>query len=112
MQPNGLAGWAKSGYSDGDGANCVEWAPSHASAHGVVPVRDSKAPDRAVLAIAPRLGLFRHRAARWGTGEPLSLAREAGVGLVVGSASAPGARRRRVAQVGPGCVRWMNVSTT
>ncbi|MCX4768919.1 DUF397 domain-containing protein [Streptomyces sp. NBC_01260] len=33
--------WVKSSYS-GNGGSCVEWAPSSASATGVVPVRDSK----------------------------------------------------------------------
>jgi hypothetical protein len=37
------ATWVKSTYSNGDGGNCVEWAPSCA-ASGVVPVRDSKDP--------------------------------------------------------------------
>ena len=38
--------WVKSSYSNGQGAECVEWAPTHARATGVVPVRDSKAPNR------------------------------------------------------------------
>ncbi|MEU5638796.1 DUF397 domain-containing protein [Streptomyces milbemycinicus] len=36
------AEWVKSSYSNGDGGDCVEWAPAYASA-GQVPVRDSKA---------------------------------------------------------------------
>ena len=35
----GLA-WVKSTYSDGDGGECVEWSPSYARAHGLVPVRE------------------------------------------------------------------------
>jgi hypothetical protein len=41
--------WVKSSYSDGQGGQCVEWSPSYASAHGVVPVRDSKNPGGPVL---------------------------------------------------------------
>ncbi|MFF0446209.1 DUF397 domain-containing protein [Streptomyces sp. NPDC004609] len=40
--------WAKSSYSD-NGGNCVEWAPAHASATGIVPVRDSKTPTTPIL---------------------------------------------------------------
>lgn len=53
MTPNRSYYWVKSSFSDGEGANCVEWAPSLAVAHGVVPVRDSKAPDGPALAISP-----------------------------------------------------------
>ncbi|OKH96032.1 DUF397 domain-containing protein [Streptomyces uncialis] len=53
MKSRRVIHWIKSSYSDTETANCVEWAPSQAASHGVVPVRDSKAPDRAVLAIAP-----------------------------------------------------------
>ncbi|MFB7951829.1 DUF397 domain-containing protein [Streptomyces sp. NPDC056045] len=42
--------WVKSSYS-GSGGTCVEWAPAHASATGVVPVRDSKDPHGPVLAV-------------------------------------------------------------
>nr|WP_102921324.1 DUF397 domain-containing protein [Streptomyces eurocidicus] len=38
------AGWLKSSYSQGNGGNCVEWAPGSAPS-GAVPVRDSKRPD-------------------------------------------------------------------
>jgi hypothetical protein len=38
--------WMTSSYSQGDGGDCVEVARGLI---GVVPVRDSKAPDRAVL---------------------------------------------------------------
>ncbi|MGW5677542.1 DUF397 domain-containing protein [Streptomyces sp. NPDC003860] len=41
--------WVKSSYSDANGGDCVEWAPAHASATGVVPVRDSKVPAGPVL---------------------------------------------------------------
>jgi hypothetical protein len=40
--------WVKSSYS-GNGGSCVEWAPGVASATGIVPVRDSKAPAGPVL---------------------------------------------------------------
>ncbi|MFB7913914.1 DUF397 domain-containing protein [Streptomyces sp. NPDC056061] len=40
----------KSSYSGG-GGSCVEWAPAHASATGIVPVRDSKRPFGPVLAV-------------------------------------------------------------
>ncbi|MFI1869093.1 DUF397 domain-containing protein [Streptomyces jumonjinensis] len=43
--------WTKSSYS-GNGGTCVEWAPEHASTHGVVPVRDSKLSDGPVLMLS------------------------------------------------------------
>ncbi|WP_328583130.1 DUF397 domain-containing protein [Streptomyces sp. NBC_00370] len=43
-----LAEWVKSTYSNGNGGDCVEWAPKIA-AFGVVPVRDSKVPAGPVL---------------------------------------------------------------
>lgn len=43
--------WVKSTYSGGQG-NCVEWAPAFAADHGVVPVRDSKAPNGPVLMVS------------------------------------------------------------
>ncbi|MFI1825142.1 DUF397 domain-containing protein [Streptomyces sp. NPDC020412] len=43
--------WVKSSYSTDNGGACVEWAPSHASATGVVPVRDSKVPAGPVLSV-------------------------------------------------------------
>ncbi|MEU9707963.1 DUF397 domain-containing protein [Streptomyces sp. NPDC047967] len=43
--------WVKSSYSNTDGGNCVEWAPSVAPT-GVVPVRDSKAPEGPSLAVS------------------------------------------------------------
>ncbi|MEV7286308.1 DUF397 domain-containing protein [Streptomyces sp. NPDC093252] len=41
--------WAKSSYSTENGGACLEWAPDHASASGIVPVRDSKTPHGPVL---------------------------------------------------------------
>jgi hypothetical protein len=41
------AEWIKSSYSDGNGGNCVEWAP--AAMRGGVPVRDSKNPGGPAL---------------------------------------------------------------
>ncbi|WP_406145083.1 DUF397 domain-containing protein [Streptomyces sp. NBC_01012] len=38
--------WRKSSYSNGDGGNCVEVADG---VPGLVPVRDSKTPDRTPL---------------------------------------------------------------
>lgn len=43
--------WIKSSHSENGGA-CVEWAPSHAAATGVVPVRDSKRNDGPVLMVS------------------------------------------------------------
>ncbi|WP_340561071.1 DUF397 domain-containing protein [Streptomyces sp. GSL17-111] len=51
--PGSTTLWVKSTYSGGEGGNCVEWAPAHAAAHGVVPVRDSKDPRRAALRVSP-----------------------------------------------------------
>ncbi|MFH8616908.1 DUF397 domain-containing protein [Streptomyces sp. NPDC017979] len=42
--------WHKSSHS-ANGGQCVEWAPAHASATGVVPVRDSKVPAGPVLRV-------------------------------------------------------------
>ncbi|MGW7621219.1 DUF397 domain-containing protein [Streptomyces antimycoticus] len=38
------AEWIKSSYSNGNGGQCVEFAPDIATTAGVVPVRDSKHP--------------------------------------------------------------------
>ncbi|MFC0600227.1 DUF397 domain-containing protein [Streptomyces palmae] len=46
------ADWTRSSYSQANGGECVEWAPSYAVAHGVVPVRDSKDPDGPALAFS------------------------------------------------------------
>ncbi|MET4926605.1 DUF397 domain-containing protein [Streptomyces sp. PSRA5] len=45
-------GWVKSTYSGQDGGNCVEWSPTIAEVHGVVPVRDSKLTDGPVLRVS------------------------------------------------------------
>lgn len=45
----GAARWRKSSHSDGNGGDCVEVA---VGAPGVVPVRDGKVPDGAVLVVA------------------------------------------------------------
>ncbi|SEE02081.1 protein of unknown function [Streptomyces sp. 2224.1] len=45
--------WVKSSYSSQDGGDCVEWSPAHASAHGTVPVRDSKTPNGPALTFEP-----------------------------------------------------------
>jgi len=42
--------WVKSTYSDGNGGQCIEWAPASAAATGTVPVRDSKDPHGPALA--------------------------------------------------------------
>lgn len=34
--------WVKSTYSDGNGGQCIEWAPEHAATTGEFKVRDSK----------------------------------------------------------------------
>lgn len=41
--------WVKSSYSEGNGGACIEFSPALAEAHGLVPVRDSKAPDGPAL---------------------------------------------------------------
>ncbi|MER5260420.1 DUF397 domain-containing protein [Streptomyces sp. NPDC002855] len=41
--------WVSSTYSDGQGGQCIQWAPEYAAATGVVPVRDSKTPSGPVL---------------------------------------------------------------
>ncbi|MFE3069637.1 DUF397 domain-containing protein [Streptomyces sp. NPDC059247] len=43
--------WLKSSYSD-TGGNCVEVAPTMAPTLGLVPVRDSKAPNGPALGIS------------------------------------------------------------
>ncbi|NLU66702.1 DUF397 domain-containing protein [Streptomyces sp. HNM0574] len=48
---NGKHEWIKSSYSDGEGGQCVEWAPVLASG-GSVPVRDSKDLSRAPLSFS------------------------------------------------------------
>ncbi|MFD9814545.1 DUF397 domain-containing protein [Streptomyces sp. NPDC059080] len=41
--------WVKSSYSSQDGGNCLEWSPASATATHIVPVRDSKLTDSAIL---------------------------------------------------------------
>ncbi|MBP5937505.1 DUF397 domain-containing protein [Streptomyces acidiscabies] len=48
LDPRALT-WVKSTYSDAEGGQCIEWSPSYAHAHGVVPVRDSKTPSGSPL---------------------------------------------------------------
>ncbi|MFH9297946.1 DUF397 domain-containing protein [Streptomyces sp. NPDC017520] len=43
--------WVKSSYSNGQGAECIEWAPEHAAATGEFLVRDSKDPNGPHLAL-------------------------------------------------------------
>ncbi|MFI1015498.1 DUF397 domain-containing protein [Streptomyces sp. NPDC020965] len=45
--------WRKSTYSGNNGGECVEWSPSYASIHRVVPVRDSKTPRGPILTLTP-----------------------------------------------------------
>lgn len=42
--------WIKSSHSNGDGGDCVEWAP-HGVAGGRVAVRDSKLADGPVITV-------------------------------------------------------------
>ncbi|GHG81448.1 DUF397 domain-containing protein [Streptomyces griseocarneus] len=44
--------WVKSSYSNADGGGCVEWAPALAPT-GVIPIRDSKRPERTPLTFEP-----------------------------------------------------------
>ncbi|MEN8653566.1 DUF397 domain-containing protein [Streptomyces sp. 21So2-11] len=46
------APWVKSSYSGPEGGNCLEWAPTSAALSGLVPVRDSKAPERPALVLS------------------------------------------------------------
>lgn len=45
--------WTASSFSQSNGGECVEWAPKHAAATGVVLVRDSKRPDGPHLTLSP-----------------------------------------------------------
>ncbi|MCM3817854.1 DUF397 domain-containing protein [Streptomyces albidoflavus] len=45
--------WVKSSYSNGEGAECVEWAPEHAALTGEILVRDSKTPHARHLTLTP-----------------------------------------------------------
>ncbi|MFD8543965.1 DUF397 domain-containing protein [Streptomyces sp. NPDC059649] len=42
--------WIKSSHSGGDGGQCLEFSRTLAQPHGLVPVRDSKAPNGPALA--------------------------------------------------------------
>ncbi|QNP70637.1 DUF397 domain-containing protein [Streptomyces roseirectus] len=44
--------WAKSSYSNGQGGECLEWAPEHARTTGEVKIRDSKAVDGPHLTVS------------------------------------------------------------
>lgn len=44
--------WVKSTYSDGQGGQCIEWAPEYAAATGVVPIQDSKTSNGPVLMVS------------------------------------------------------------
>ncbi|MFI1865745.1 DUF397 domain-containing protein [Streptomyces jumonjinensis] len=44
--------WFKSSYS-ANGGQCIEWAPTHATTTGIVPVRDSKRPGGPSLMLSP-----------------------------------------------------------
>lgn len=46
------ADWTSSTYSQANGGECVQWAPDHARASCVVPVRDSKNPQGPPLLFA------------------------------------------------------------
>jgi hypothetical protein len=48
-----ITDWRKSSYSDTNGGDCVEWAPTYATTTGEVPVRDSKNLDGPALAFTP-----------------------------------------------------------
>ncbi|MFF2523783.1 DUF397 domain-containing protein [Streptomyces liangshanensis] len=45
--------WVKSTYSGGEGGNCIEWSPTYAATHNLIPVRDSKNPTGPVLNLLP-----------------------------------------------------------
>ncbi|MFF1460059.1 DUF397 domain-containing protein [Streptomyces sp. NPDC058330] len=47
-----MDGWLSSSFSQNNGGECVEWHPTHAAAHGVVPIRDSKVPSGPVLMVS------------------------------------------------------------
>ncbi|MFF8437503.1 MULTISPECIES: DUF397 domain-containing protein [Streptomyces] len=44
-------GWRASSFSQNNGGECVEWHPSYAAVHGVVPLRDSKLEHGPVLMV-------------------------------------------------------------
>ncbi|MEV7087416.1 DUF397 domain-containing protein [Streptomyces sp. NPDC093085] len=47
------ATWVTSAHSNNEGGNCVEWSPTYARTHGIVPVRDSKMPHGPTLGFSP-----------------------------------------------------------
>jgi hypothetical protein len=51
--PTVTADWHKSSYSQNNGGECVEWAPTYATTTGEVPVRDSKNPHSPALTFTP-----------------------------------------------------------
>ncbi|MGW3007627.1 DUF397 domain-containing protein [Streptomyces sp. NPDC001219] len=46
--------WAKSSHSDANGGQCLEFSRGLTEPHGLVPVRDSKAPDGPALIFPAR----------------------------------------------------------
>ncbi|MHB6907217.1 DUF397 domain-containing protein [Streptomyces sp. DB-54] len=46
------ADWLKSSYSDGDGGQCLEFSPTPAPTHALVPLRDSKCPGGPVIIVS------------------------------------------------------------
>ncbi|MER5784649.1 DUF397 domain-containing protein [Streptomyces mobaraensis] len=50
--------WKKSTYCEGNGGECLEWAPAYAPSE-LIPVRDSKRPaERALAFPAPAWSAF------------------------------------------------------
>ncbi|WP_031086497.1 DUF397 domain-containing protein [Streptomyces sp. NRRL WC-3549] len=47
-----MDGWLSSSFSQNNGGECVEWHPTHAITHGVVPIRDSKVPEGPMLMVS------------------------------------------------------------
>lgn len=45
--------WIRSTYSQSNGGECIEWAPSYARVTGQVLVRDSKNPGGSHLTLTP-----------------------------------------------------------
>ncbi|MGW1200574.1 DUF397 domain-containing protein [Streptomyces sp. NPDC002536] len=59
VQDISAAGWFKSSYSGGNEGQCLEFARNLAAVSGTVPVRDSKRPRGAALAVpAPAWAAF------------------------------------------------------
>lgn len=53
FSPRADSDWTSSSYSQGNGGECVQWAPQHAALTGEVLVRDSKTPDAPYLTLTP-----------------------------------------------------------